>query len=265
MKMKNKKEAINNIDLFVLDMDGTVYLGENLIKGSDIFINKVRDQGKDLVFFTNNASRVPSFYQQRLKRMGLDVEESDIITSGDVTIEFLKTYYPNKRVYLNGTPLLENSFRENGILLVEKEPDVVIQSFDTTMHYDKMHRITNFIRDGVPFLATHCDINCPTEDGYMPDCGAMCALITSSTGVEPRYLGKPMRETLDMVLKITGHTVDDTAFVGDRIYTDVATGVNNGASGFLVLTGEADEQTVRESDIIPTAVFESLYEMSKYL
>lgn len=263
--MLGKKEALEKINLYVLDMDGTVYLGENLIKGSDIFINKVRDQGKDLVFFTNNASRVPSFYQERLKRMGLEVEEKDIITSGDVTIEFLKTYYPEKRVYLNGTPLLENSFLESGILLVDEYPDVVVQSFDTTMHYDKMHKITNYIRDGVPFLATHCDINCPTEDGYMPDCGAMCALITSSTGVEPRYLGKPMKETLDMVLKITGHQVHDTAFVGDRIYTDVATGVNNGASGFLVMTGEADENTIRESDIEPTAVFESLFEISKYL
>ncbi len=262
---KDKKEAIKNIRLFVLDMDGTVYLGENLIKGSDVFINKVRDQGKDLVFFTNNASRVPDFYQKRLKRMGLDVDVKDIITAGDVTIEFLKTFYPGARVYLNGTPLLEDSFLSHGIKLVEDDPDVVVQSFDTTMTYEKMQKITDFIRDGVPFIATHCDINCPTEDGFMPDCGAMCALITSSTGVEPRFLGKPMKETLDMVLKITGHKPEDTAFVGDRIYTDVATGVNNGASGFLVMTGEADEQTVRESEIEPTAIYESLYEMSQYL
>lgn len=99
----------------------------------------------------------------------------------------------------------------------------------------------------------------------MPDCGAMCDLITSSTGVKPRFLGKPFKETVDMVLEITGFKRDEVAFVGDRIYTDVATGVKNGAKGFLVLTGEADMQTVAESEVEPDCIYDSLYEMSKYL
>ena len=260
-----KDQALNDVKLFVLDMDGTVYLGNNLIEGSLDFIHKVKETGRSFIFFTNNASRVPSFYKEKLAKMGLEVEESDVVTAGDVTAEFLKTYYPGKRVYLNGTPLLENSFKEKGINLVDDEPDVAVQSFDTTLTYEKLDKICRFVRNGVPFVATHKDTNCPTEDGFMPDCGAMCDLITSSTGVKPRFLGKPFKETVDMVLEITGFKRDEVAFVGDRIYTDVATGVKNGAKGFLVLTGEADMQTVAESEVEPDCIYDSLYEMSKYL
>ena len=199
-----KDQALNDVKLFVLDMDGTVYLGNNLIEGSLDFIHKVKETGRSFIFFTNNASRVPSFYKEKLAKMGLEVEESDVVTAGDVTAEFLKTYYPGKRVYLNGTPLLENSFKEKGINLVDDEPDVAVQSFDTTLTYEKLDKICRFVRNGVPFVATHMDTNCPTEDGFMPDCGAMCDLITSSTGVKPRFLGKPFKETVDMVLEITG-------------------------------------------------------------
>lgn len=261
----SKEEALKGVELFVLDMDGTFYLSDSIIEGSLDFIQKLKDMGKEFLFFTNNASRVSSFYQKKLAKMGLEVEVSDIVTAGDVTIEYLKSFYPGKKVYLNGTPLLEESFQEKGICLVKEDPDVVVQSFDMTLTYEKLERICTFVRNGVPFLATHMDTNCPVDYGFIPDCGAMCDLITSSTGVKPKFLGKPCKETMDMILKITGKTVDQIAFVGDRIYTDVATGVKNGAKGFLVLTGEADMQTVAESEVEPTCVYDSLYEMSQYL
>ena len=112
---------------------------------------------------------------------------------------------------------------------MEEDPDVAVQSFDTTLTYHKLDRICHYVRNGVPFIATHMDTNCPTEYGFMPDCGAMCSLITDSTGVKPRFLGKPWKETVDMVAEITGYKAEEMAFVGDRLYTDVATGVNNGA------------------------------------
>ncbi|SDZ89088.1 Haloacid Dehalogenase Superfamily Class (subfamily) IIA [Eubacterium aggregans] len=259
------EKILEDVGLFVLDMDGTVYLGDHLIPGSLDFIHDVQKSGRDYIFFTNNASRIPEYYVEKLKKMGLVVTEDKIMTAGDVTIAYIQTYYPQARVYLNGTPLLEQSFRNHGIRLVEDQPDVAIQSFDTTLTYDKLDKICRFVREGVPFIATHMDTNCPTEDGFMPDCGAMCALITESTGIAPRFLGKPWEETMEMVLELTGYKRDAIAFVGDRIYTDVATGVNNGAKGFLVLTGESDLQTVRTSDVVPTCIFDSLDEMRKYL
>lgn len=260
-----KEQALKDIKLFVLDMDGTFYLGDKLIEGSLDFIKKVKSTGREFIFFTNNASRVSAFYKKKLEKMGLYVDEKDIITAGDVTIEYLKSFYPGKRVYLNGTRLLEGSFWEAGIKLVVDKPDVVVQSFDTSLTYEKLDIICQYIRQGVPFLATHIDTNCPTEDGFMPDCGAMCDLIIASTGVKPKFLGKPFKETVDMILKITGSSIEELAFVGDRLYTDVATGVNNGAKGFLVLTGEADMNTVLESTVKPDCIYDSLFDMSKYL
>lgn len=260
-----KNKALKDVKLFALDMDGTVYLGNGLIDGALEFIRQLKELGKDFIFITNNSSRVPSFYKEKLAKMGCFVDEDRIITSGDVTIKYLKTYYPEKSVYLMGTPLLEESFRKNGINLVQDQPDVAVASFDTTLTYEKLDKICTFIANGATFLSTHLDLVCPTETGFMPDCGSMCALITKSTGVEPKYLGKPFPETMEMVLAITGHKREDVAFVGDRLYTDVATGVENGGKGFLVLTGEATLEDVAMSEIIPDCIFDSLKEMTHYL
>lgn len=260
-----KNKALKDVKLFALDMDGTVYLGNGLIDGALEFIHQLKEKGKDFIFITNNSSRVPSFYREKLAKMGCFVEEGRIITSGDVTIKYLKTYYPEKSVYLMGTPLLEESFLKNGINLVQDQPDVAVASFDTTLTYEKLDKICTFIANGATFLSTHLDLVCPTETGFMPDCGSMCALITKSTGVEPKYLGKPFPETMEMVLAITGHKREDVAFVGDRLYTDVATGVENGGKGFLVLTGEATLEDVAMSEIIPDCIFDSLKEMTHYL
>ena len=260
-----KEEALRDVKLFVLDLDGTFYLSDDIIPGAIEFVERVAASGRDFIFLTNNASRVADYYQEKLAGMGLLIDAARIVTAGDVMIEYLKTYYPCRRVYLNGTPILEWSFAKKGINLVMDNPEVVVQSFDLTLTYEKLERICRYIRRGVPFLATHMDTNCPVKGGFIPDCGAMCELIAASTGVRPKFLGKPFPETLEMILRITGRSLEEIACVGDRIYTDVATGVNNGAKGFLVLTGEADMRTVELSEIKPTCIFESLGEMSGYL
>ncbi len=134
-----------------------------------------------------------------------------------------------------------------------------------TLTYEKLERACTYIRDGADFLATHPDINCPTAEGFIPDCGAMCAAIALSTGKEPRYVGKPFAETVDMVLELTGIQRERVTFVGDRLYTDVKTGVNNGARGILVLSGEATMADLAESDVKPDAVFAGLGEMGEFL
>ena len=127
--MLSKEEALKGVKLFVLDMDGTVYLGDQLIEGSLDFIRQVEaSDDMDFVFFTNNASKVPAVYVEKLHKMGLDVDESKVITAGDVCAEFLKVNYPGARVYLNGTPVLEENWKEKGIQLVEEDPDVAVQS-----------------------------------------------------------------------------------------------------------------------------------------
>ena len=259
------KALLDKVKLFVLDMDGTFYLGDRRIDGALDFIHKVKETGRDFIFFTNNSSKHGSMYIEKLAAMDCPITKDRIMTSGDVTAAYLKSKYPGKKVYLVGTPALEAVFREEGICLTEEKPEVVVIGFDMTLTYEKLERACTYIREGAVFLATHKDINCPTETGFIPDCGAICAAITLSTGVLPRYLGKPCRETLDMVLQRTGYNKDEIAFVGDRIYTDVATGVNNGALGILVLSGETKRADIAASEVQPDGVFESLKEMLEYL
>jgi 4-nitrophenyl phosphatase len=248
---KNKK-------LFILDMDGTFYLGNTIIEGSLEFIHKLKDKGKEFMFFTNNASRTPEHYKNKLFNMGCHVNEKDIVTAGDVTIEYLIEKYPEKRIYLVGTPILEGSFREARIDLVQEDPDVVVVSFDLTLTYEKVSKACTFIRNGATFIATHMDLNCPTEHGFIPDCGSICAMVTASTGVKPRYLGKPFKETVDMIESISGYKKDEMVIIGDRLYTDIATGFNNGVTSILVLTGETKLEDLEDSDIKPDFIFQSL-------
>lgn len=251
--------------LFVLDMDGTFYLGDRLIKGSLGFLDKLKATGREFLFFTNNSSKNSAFYKKKLAGMGCFVDENTVVTSGDVTIKYLNENYPGAGVYLVGTELLEESFIKSGIRLTENKPDIVVLGFDTTLTYEKMTKACTFIRNGALFLATHLDLNCPTEDGFIPDCGAMCAMVEASTGIKPRYLGKPFRETVDMIKLITGKDYEELAFVGDRLYTDIATGVKNGITGILVLTGETEMKDIEKSDVKPDFIFESLAALGEAL
>jgi HAD superfamily hydrolase (TIGR01457 family) len=269
---ETKKDILNRAELFVLDMDGTFYLDEDILDGALDFLEAVKRAGKKYMFFTNNSSRSPRDYIEKLARMNCPITRDMIMTSGDVMIRFLNNFHKGKSVYLLGTESLIESFREGGIELFDPEgskegerPDIVVVGFDKTLTYEKLTNACNYIREGALFLATHLDINCPVKGGFIPDCGAMCAAIELSTGVKPRFVGKPFQETVDMIVDATGVSKESIAFVGDRIYTDVATGVNNGAMGVLVLTGETLLEDIPKSEVKPHAVFESIKEMGQVL
>lgn len=261
----DKKAIVAKTKLFVLDMDGTFYLGNKILDGSLQFLQKVERAKKEFLFFTNNSSKSASDYVEKLKQMNCLIEDDQILTSGDVTSLYLRETYPNASVYVVGTKALQHSFLKSNINVVDTNADIVVVGFDTTLTYEKLEKACQMIREGAIFLATHLDINCPTEDSFIPDCGAICAAITLSTGVKPKYLGKPFKETLDLILKVSGYEKDEIAMVGDRLYTDVATGVNHNTTGILVLSGETCMADVENSTIQPTAVFESLKEISLYL
>lgn len=259
------KDSVNDIRLFVLDMDGTFYLGNQILDGALDFLKKVKETGREFIFFTNNSSKAPEDYIEKLKKMDCFIERKDIWTSGDVTIEYLKSKEKDATVYLVGTKELEKSFRKEGIQLVDTMPDIVVVGFDTTLTYEKLEKACTYIRNGAKFIATHLDINCPTETGMIPDCGAFCAAIHLSTGIAPEFMGKPTEKTVEMITKVTHYDRKEIAFVGDRLYTDIATGVNNGSNGILVLTGETKLSDVESSDVKPDIIFDSLKEMIEYL
>ena len=263
--MTDKMELLKRTKLFVLDMDGTFYLGNQILPGAADFLKAVEKAGKQYLFFTNNSSRSPRDYMAKLEKMGCPITRDQIMTSGDVTIRYLQTHYPEKTVYLVGTPPLVESFQEAGIHLVNEKPDIVVIGFDTTLTYEKLSNACTFIWEGALFLATHLDINCPTEAEPIPDCGAICQAITTSTGFMPHSLGKPAAETVELVEAVSGLPREAIAFVGDRLYTDVACGTQNGACGILVMTGETTPEMLAESRFSPDAVFPSLGAMAPLL
>lgn len=258
MNLKDKK-------MFILDMDGTFYLGNKLIDGSLYFIEKLRETGKKFMFFTNNSSRTSEYYITKLAGMGCGISEDQIATSGDVTIHYLKKHYKGKKIYLLAPPDVEKHFLSSGIILEDKNPDAVVLAFDTTLNYQKLTMACTLIRNGCDFIATHPDFNCPTEDGFIPDCGAMCAFIAASTGIKPIVLGKPYRETVDFILDRTGLELDDIVFAGDRLYTDIATAYHHGATSLLVLSGETKPEDVEISDIKPDFIFSCLGQAAEEL
>lgn len=262
MNFTNSPENLQKLSetkLFVLDMDGTIYLGKNPIDGAIDFCERIIKSGRKLMYFTNNASRNPEDYVKKLNSLGFPCEREMIVTSGDVTIAYLKKYYPGKPVYLVGTPALEESFRSAGIELSE-DSDIVVVSFDLTLTYDKLEKACTLIRNGAKFFSTHPDINCPTEDGYIPDSGAICGAVTLSTGVEPRYFGKPYAETVEMIETISGIDRAHAVMVGDRLYTDIALGKKNGMLSMLVMSGETTSEMVEKATEAekPDLIFDSV-------
>ena len=254
---------IKKIKLFVLDMDGTIYLGDNVLPRAIEFVHTLRDKGIKVIFFTNNASKNPNNYVEKLNRLGFGATREDVVTAGDVTIEYLKRNRPNEAVYLVGTPALEASFKESGIELSENA-SIVVSSFDTTLTYEKLVIACDLIRNGADFYCTHPDYNCPTETGFIPDSGAIAALITASTNAYPKYFGKPHKETADMISELFGVPFEETAIVGDRLYTDIALGRNNGLKSILVLTGESTREDVNDENA-PDFIFEGIGDILNYL
>ncbi len=257
---------LKRINCFALDMDGTVYLGERWIEGAVDFLKAVEQAGKKYVFLTNNSSKNPEAYIEKLVRMGLKIGAEQIVTSGMATIDYLQKNFPGKKVFLLGNELLKEEFSQAGILLDEKAPEVVAVGFDTSLTYEKMCRVCDLVREGLPYISTHPDFNCPTETGFIPDAGAIHAFIHASAFRYPDVvIGKPNGLIMDFLAQRAGTRKEETAMVGDRLYTDVAAGVNNGYTGILVLSGEAGLEDVKSSEVIPHLIFSSVKEMIPFL
>ena len=253
------------IECFIFDMDGTIYLGGKLLPGAASLINHLQNQGTPYFFLTNNSSKSKLDYVNKLAAFNLPVTPDQIYTSGEATAIYLQREKPGARLFVVGTPSLEAEFARHGFELVQDNPDIVVLGFDTTLTYKKIWKMCDFVRDGIPYIATNPDINCPTESGYMPDIGAIMAMVKSSTGREPDLvIGKPHPPIIQTILEKTGFAPAQMAMVGDRLYTDIALG-KAGITTILVLSGETRRQDIPDAPIKPDFVFENLAELHKIL
>lgn len=258
--------TINDIACYVLDMDGTIYLGEQVIPGARDLLSFFDDQGIQYCFFTNNSSKSPEDYKLKLKRLGLS-EQPSVITSGDVTADYiLKTFGPNPHVYVVGTPALIAHLTAAGIHCDNTSPDCVVVGFDTTYDFTKATRAVDLLRDGVPFIATNVDAVCPLEGGkVLPDCASICAMLTYATGRQPKFIGKPYAETAEYIERAVNLPAEKIAVIGDRLYTDIQLALENGMCAIGVLSGEMTQEDIDKSEKKPHYLFQSVADLYRLL
>ena len=255
--------TLQDVKCFLLDMDGTFYLGNNLIEGSLDFIEKVRTTGRDFLFLTNNSSHNADFYVKRLPRHGAwIVPREKMLTSGEATADKLNQLYPGKRAFVLGNEYLIEEFTQMGVIVDQENPEIVVIGYDTTLDYKKMTRVCDLVRAGLPYIATHPDFNCPTETGFAPDIGAIMAFIEASAFRRPELIvGKPNTGIVEAALRRTGLKTGEMAMVGDRLYTDIETGLRSGMLSILVMSGETTEEMLAKSETVPDLKFGRLADM----
>lgn len=255
-KLKEKK-------LFLLDMDGTIYLDDELFDGTLDFLEYVKSIGGRYVFLTNNSSKSVEKYIEKLEKLGIASTEEDFFTSTNATVLYLKkkTY---KKIYALGTEAFKKQLRDAKLPITDKledDIDCLLMGFDTELNFKKLEDACILLGRGVDYIATNPDWVCPTWYGYVPDCGSVAQILCNATKRMPKFIGKPQPEMPLLTIEKTGYKKEETVVIGDRLYTDIACGVNAGISSVFVLSGEGTLEDLEKSDVKPEFVYKNIREI----
>ncbi len=250
---------INDIDCFLLDLDGTVYIGDNAIDGAIDAVKRMQ-RVKSVVFLTNNSSRTKAAYIKRLSQMGFSANANNVYTSANAAADYILCSMPHLKPYVIASPEVTEEFAASGVKVTSPDlADSVILTFDKTLTFDKLVFATKLIKGGAKYIATHPDITCPDPICDLPDIGSFIRLIEAATGRLPDVIcGKPYGIMADCAAKLTGVKKERIAMVGDRLYTDILFAENNGLKSVLVLTGETDLSLYKKSDVRADVVLSSI-------
>ena len=263
------REVVSKTKLYLFDMDGTLYLGDRLYDFTIDLLNAIRSSGGKYLFMTNNSSKSVADYIKKLEKFGISATRDDFITSSQATAYYLKKHHAGQTLYVCGTRSLIAELESEGFAVTTDldKVDCVVMGFDTELTFQKLHDVSYLLltRENLPYIATNPDLVCPTEFGSVPDCGSVCIGIKNATGREPIVIGKPSPLMPKLAMERWGYTPEETAVIGDRIYTDVKSGINAGATGILVLSGESTMQTVAESDVKPHLILDNAGQLLAYL
>lgn len=248
--------------LFLLDMDGTIYLGDTLFDGTLDFLRSVRERGGKYLFVTNNSSRSVSAYVDRLTGMGItSTTADDFLTSVDALIWYLRGKYDDALIYAFGTRTFREQLSEAGFRITDKLEDgvsLLVCGFDTELTFQKLEDACILLGRGVDFVATNPDWVCPTSYGSVPDCGSVCEMLFRATGRRPKFIGKPEPEMALLSMERYGYSREETVLIGDRIYTDIACGVNAGIDTAFVLSGEGVPEDIEKFGIQPAGTYQNI-------
>lgn len=254
--------------LFLLDMDGTIYLDNQLFDGTVDFLNAVKQQGGRYLFVTNNSSRSTQAYVEKLCNMGIPAQKQDFLTSVDALVWYLHRHHPQAKIYAFGTKTFCQQLKQAGFWVTDQlhaQVDLLVCGFDTELTFQKLQDACILLGRGVEFLATNPDWVCPTAWGSVPDCGSVCEMLFRATGRRPTFIGKPQPTMALLSMQTLGVSPEETVLIGDRVYTDIACGVNAGIDTAFVLSGEGTVQDVQSYGITPTGIYQNIRQIEQLM
>lgn len=259
------RPTIEKMKLYLFDMDGTLYLGSRLYDFTIELLQEIRRTGGKYLFITNNSSKSVTDYVKKLEKFGIAATREDFMTSSQATAYYLHKHHEGEKLYVCGTESLKEELRSEGFTVTTNidEVDCIVMGFDTELTFQKLHDVSYLLltRPELPYIATNPDLVCPTEFGSVPDCGSICGMIYNATGKKPIVIGKPSPLMPELAMDKMGVSKEETCVVGDRIYTDVKSGLNAGCVGMLVMSGETTPEILAQSPDKPHLVLESAREI----
>lgn len=265
----DKLQTIRNTKLFLFDQDGTLYLGNRLYDFTIELLETIRASGRKYLFMTNNSSKSVADYIKKLQNMGITATREDFITSSQATAYYLHKHHPGKTLYVCGTRSLVAELESEGFPITTDldKVECIVMGFDTELTFQKLEDVSKLLltRPDLPYIATNPDLVCPTEFGSVPDCGSVCEMIFNATGKRPVVIGKPSPLMPQLAMERLGVAGEQTMVIGDRIYTDVKSGLNAGATAVLVMSGETTREILEASEEKPHLVLRDCSEIIEAL
>lgn len=243
---------------FLIDMDGVIYRGSELIPGADRFITELRSSGIPFLFLTNNSQRTRRDVAKKLERLGVDVEEEHIYTCAMATARFLASQKPSGTAYVIGEGGLLTALHKNGFSVVDRDPDYVVVGEGRNLNFEMMENALRMILGGAKLIATNMDPNCPTQAGLRPGCGAIVSMLEAASGVKAFSVGKPSPIMLRAARKELGLSTDETLVIGDTMETDILGGVQLEYKTILVLSGGTRAQDLTKYASQPDWIVDSV-------
>ena len=256
--------ALSDKKLFLLDMDGTLYLDNDLFDGTIDFLTYVRESGGRYLFVTNNSSKGTDAYVAKLRKLGIPANEEDFLTSTDATILYLQNNFSGRKFYAMGTESFVKQLSEAGVTVVTNiEDDIfgVVISNDQELTFKKLEDVSKLLLNDLVYIATNPDWVCPTAFGYVPDCGSFAEMLYRATGKKPHFIGKPRPEMLTLAMEKFGYKKEESVMIGDRVYTDIASGYNAGIDTIFVLSGEGTMNDAENTSTKPTYIYHNIKEV----
>jgi HAD superfamily hydrolase (TIGR01450 family) len=270
MKRGKHMVPLSHKKLFLFDIDGTISIGDTLFEGSRELLSYIDEMGGASYFITNNSTKSAADYVMKFRDcFHLHTAENQFVSSGFMTIRFMQEHYSTKKIYCLGTRSFVNELRKQNLCITETpDQDIacILIGYDDELTYEKLVNTCRVLTEcQVPYYATNPDLCCPAEFGFIPDCGSICQMLESSCGRTPIYLGKPNPKVVEVCLTDTGFSRDETLVIGDRLYTDIACGINAGVDTCVLFSGEARPEDLDGTPYSPTYALTDVRELLNHL